>query len=130
MQEHSQADAPRTHNVRSVRDKELIRQLQRCSTEIAEMETQHDVPALLVTLGVTDWKREQELIYKLLSVDCFPYEWKWKTRMGERYGQPCAMVAKGRMNSVLLEFPDGYRVVTSLNGIRRRKAQDGANVDA
>ena len=37
-------------------------------------------------------------------------------------GKRCRVLAMGRrMNSCLLEFEDGYRVVTSRNGIRRYK---------
>lgn len=50
----------------------------------------------------------------------YPYVWRVRTRLPERFGQRCAMVVKARrMNSVLLEFEDGYRVITSLNYIRR-----------
>lgn len=48
------------------------------------------------------------------------YIWKWRARLPERYGTTCIMLVRGlTMNSCLLEFQDGYRVVTSRNGIRR-----------
>lgn len=47
----------------------------------------------------------------------FPYIWFWR-RLG-RKGQRCRVLARGAMNSALLEFEDGYQVVTSRNGIRR-----------
>lgn len=48
----------------------------------------------------------------------FPYVWFWH-RMG-RKGQPCRVVCRGKMNSALLEFEDGFRTVTSRSGLRRR----------
>lgn len=52
----------------------------------------------------------------------FPYVWHWRSRpIGQaRKGQPCRVLARGAMNSRLVEFADGYRVVTSGNAIRRR----------
>lgn len=37
----------------------------------------------------------------------------------DRKGQRCRVLARGKMNSALLEFEDGFRVVTSRNGLRR-----------
>ena len=47
------------------------------------------------------------------------YRWAWRTRLPGRYGQTCKLLARGAMNSCLLEFPDGYRVITSRSGLRR-----------
>jgi hypothetical protein len=49
--------------------------------------------------------------------ELLPYRWHWN-RLG-RKGQRCRVVARGRMNSALLEFEDGFRVVTSRSGLRR-----------
>jgi hypothetical protein len=38
--------------------------------------------------------------------------WRIRKWLPERYGQPCKIVATGRMNSILVEFEDGVRVVT------------------
>ena len=51
----------------------------------------------------------------------YPYYWRVKTRLPERKGQPCQVLIRARMNSCLVEFEDGYRVVTSRNYIRKRK---------
>jgi hypothetical protein len=52
----------------------------------------------------------------------YPYVWRVRTRLPERFGQACRMLVRARtMNSCLLEFEDGYRVVTSRNYIRRTK---------
>lgn len=52
----------------------------------------------------------------------FPYPYRWD-RQG-RKSQPCRVFARGTMNSVGVEFADGYRMVTSGNALRRR------NIDA
>jgi len=36
--------------------------------------------------------------------------WFWKKKLGERNRQPCRVLARGKMNSILVEFEDGYRV--------------------
>jgi hypothetical protein len=48
-----------------------------------------------------------------------PYIWRVRSRLPERFGQPCRVIVRGRMNSALVEFEDGYRVVTSRNYIRK-----------
>lgn len=72
----------------------------------------------------------------LVDVD-FPYFWAWGQKPGwdkgtpprmfdrSRKGERCRVVARGRMNSALVQFPDGYAVVTSRNGLRR---DDGLGV--
>ena len=66
----------------------------------------------------------------------FPYVWNWRFRTWEfpgvrwrtawfgdgvdRSGQACRVVVRGSRNSALLEFADGYRVITSRGGLRRR----------
>jgi hypothetical protein len=47
--------------------------------------------------------------------------WRVRTRLPERYGQPCTVVARGAMNSCLVRFEDGYEVITSRWYVRRRK---------
>jgi hypothetical protein len=48
-----------------------------------------------------------------------PYIYRWD-RQG-RKGQPCWVLIRGTMNSCLVEFEDGYRMVTSRNAIMKRK---------
>jgi hypothetical protein len=43
----------------------------------------------------------------------------WKFWLGERAVQRCRIVARGAKHSVLVEFKDGYRVVTSRYAVRR-----------
>lgn len=44
--------------------------------------------------------------------------WYWRKRLPERKGQSCRILARGAMNSILVEFRDGYRVVTSRYAVR------------
>lgn len=47
------------------------------------------------------------------------YYWRVKTKFPERKGQRCRVLVRGAMNSCLVEFEDGFRVITSRNYIRR-----------
>jgi hypothetical protein len=49
----------------------------------------------------------------------FPYYWRVRTRLPGRFGQRCAVLVRGRKNTALVEFEDGYRVTTSRNYVRR-----------
>lgn len=64
--------------------------------------------------GLTSWDvaRIEEGVY--------PYTWYWRSHHGDRKGQRCRVWARGAMNSVGVEFPDGFRTVTSRYAIRRR----------
>lgn len=46
------------------------------------------------------------------------YRWAW-TKLPRRQHMRCRVVCRGTMNSALVEFEDGYQVVTSRNGLRR-----------
>lgn len=52
----------------------------------------------------------------------FLYVYRWD-RMG-RKGQFCAVLARGKMNSCLVRFEDGFTAVTSRNAVRKRKMAD------
>ena len=56
----------------------------------------------------------------------FRYIYHWN-RMG-RKGQPCAVMVRGKMNSCLVLFEDGFTAVTSRNAIRRRKMSSSPKV--
>jgi hypothetical protein len=43
------------------------------------------------------------------------YIWRVKARLPERYLAPCKVLARGKRNTCLVEFEDGYRVITSRN---------------
>ena len=49
----------------------------------------------------------------------FTHIWFWKSRLPERKGQPCRVIARGRMNSILVEFGDGMKVVASRYAVRK-----------
>jgi hypothetical protein len=50
----------------------------------------------------------------------FPLVWRVFTRFPERKGQRCRVLIRSRrMNSALVEFEDGLRVITSRNYVRR-----------
>jgi hypothetical protein len=57
----------------------------------------------------------------------FPYVYRWARYLGlpvlggERKGQPCKVLARGKRNSCLIEFPDGLQAVTSRNALRRAR---------
>lgn len=46
--------------------------------------------------------------------------WYWRARLPERKGQPCRVLARGTMNSILVEFADGFQVVTSRWAVRKQ----------
>ena len=47
--------------------------------------------------------------------------WRVRTKLPERFGQRCRVLARGKMNSCLVEFEDGTLVVTSRNFVRKVK---------
>jgi hypothetical protein len=49
--------------------------------------------------------------------------WRVRTRLAERFGHCCRVLVRGRMNSILVEFEDGYRVVTSRNFVRKLRPE-------
>ena len=49
----------------------------------------------------------------------YPYIWFWLSRLPERKGQACRVLARGTMNSILVEFEDGWQVVTSRYAVRK-----------
>lgn len=51
----------------------------------------------------------------------YKYYWNWKIKPPGRKGQRCLVLARGKMNSCLVEFEDGYRCITSRNGLRKIK---------
>ncbi|MBI4507954.1 MAG: hypothetical protein HY691_20705 [Chloroflexi bacterium] len=52
--------------------------------------------------------------------------WRWRTRLAERHGQACCVVARGRLNSALVAFADGELVVTSRWAVRRIATREQA----
>lgn len=54
-----------------------------------------------------------------MTEPAFDRYWRIRKWHPERHGQRCRVLARGKMNSCLLEFVDGYRVITSRNFIRK-----------
>ncbi len=51
----------------------------------------------------------------------YPYYWRVRARLPERFGQACRVLVRGKLNTCLVEFQDGYKVTTSRNYIRKIK---------
>lgn len=49
----------------------------------------------------------------------FDHYWYWKSRLPERKGQRCRVLVRGKMNSILVEFEDEFKVVTSRYAVRK-----------
>jgi hypothetical protein len=49
----------------------------------------------------------------------WPYVWFWRAKHGHRKASAAAW-ARGAMNSIGVEFPDGVRAVTARHAVRRR----------
>lgn len=54
----------------------------------------------------------------------YPHVWFMRKTLPDRKGQPCRVAARGRgpgPRNILVEFADGYRVVTHRHAVRRAK---------
>lgn len=52
----------------------------------------------------------------------FDHIWFWKAsrwRPVNRKGQACRINHRGRLNSIEVEFPDGFKVITSRYAVRK-----------
>ena len=65
----------------------------------------------------------RNMIQALRGWSRYPYYWRVKKVLQERFHQVCRVLVRSRMNSCLVEFPDGHKVVTSRNYVRRRKCE-------
>ena len=54
-------------------------------------------------------------------MNAWPYVWRWKARPLGKFGMRCRVLVRGTMNSALVEFENGEKVVTSRNGLRKAK---------
>lgn len=54
-----------------------------------------------------------------MTAKAFDHVWYWRALLPERKGQPCRVIARGALNSALVEFEDGQRVLTSRYAARR-----------
>lgn len=56
----------------------------------------------------------------------FSYLYVWRAnaiRTLDRKGQRCRVLVRGKMNSALIEFEDGFRAVVSRNALRKISPQ-------
>lgn len=56
-------------------------------------------------------------------MNSFDRVWYWRRWLGERKGQRCRIIARGAMNTALVEFEDGYLAVVIRHGIRKVKVK-------
>ena len=59
--------------------------------------------------------------HKIMSIKQYIYGWKNNAKRQALYGQHCTVLARGKMNSALVEFVDGSKEVVSRNALRRSK---------
>lgn len=100
----------------------------------AELRDRSDPPEVPCCMGSVFGENRcycWEPIYDLEQAPLYEYVWRWKGHGTQRQrtdiqrqGQPCRVLIRGGMNSALIEFPDGYRVVTSRSGLRKRKPDE------
>lgn len=45
--------------------------------------------------------------------------WRWHKYLPDRFGFACRVIVTGALNSALIEFEDGYRVVSSRYAVRK-----------
>jgi hypothetical protein len=55
------------------------------------------------------------------------YEWFWSTRLADRIGQRFQVLARGKMNSILICFEDGSKFITSRNAATRKVKEQNDN---
>ena len=51
----------------------------------------------------------------------FDRYWRVHATLPDRYKQPCRILARGRLNTCLVEFQNGHKVVTSRWSVRKIK---------
>lgn len=52
----------------------------------------------------------------------FDRVWRWRCNLPDRFGQRCRVLARGTMNSALVEFEDGVRHIVSRYAFRKATA--------
>lgn len=45
--------------------------------------------------------------------------WFWRSRLPHRKGNRCRVLARGKLNSCLVEFEDGEKIITSRYAVRK-----------
>lgn len=72
-------------------------------------------PDYVPPLGWADELLDERL--RLLRL--YPMVWRWRARLPERFGQRCRVTARGRLNTVRVEFPDQQIVFTSRYAVKK-----------
>jgi hypothetical protein len=67
---------------------------------------------------------QNEICKTFEGIQAYTYRWDRQGRKGQR----CKVTARGKFNSIRVEFEDGYVMITSGNAIRR--APPSATIDA
>ena len=69
------------------------------------------------------WSGQGQASQATSDLNDYPYYYAWGNNAVRAAfkGRRCRVVARGAMNSCLLEFENGERLVTSCNALRRRK---------
>jgi len=49
----------------------------------------------------------------------FDHIWFWRRVLPERKGQRCRVLVRGKLNTIAVEFEDGFLVFTSRYAVRR-----------
>ncbi len=60
-----------------------------------------------------------------MSEDPLTHVWRWKKWLPERHGQLCRVLTRGKLNSCMIEFADGTRVITSRYAVRKTPGAGG-----
>lgn len=84
------------------------------------LRTPEDPPFLVRHVG--DGRAAPARIYPRLprfTPAGFDRVWYWRTNLPKRKGQRCRVLARGTMNSALIEFEDGVRHVVSRYAFRK-----------
>lgn len=97
-------------------------ELRRCAREIDAMENQ-DPPgrAVLVTMGIEDWRCEARLIAEMLPVERWTHTLSHSDEWPDRVGWPCIVEAH-TAKIACVTFPDLMTVVVPLGALRLRSA--------
>ncbi len=88
-----------------------------------------DLALFFAAIGKAGWMTGigPAIVVAMLVEPKYPYVYRWAKYMGmmvlggERKGQVCRVLVRGKRNSCLIEFPDGYQAVTSRNALRKAR---------
>jgi len=69
-------------------------------------------------------ERPAATIYALPAAGPFDHFWRLRVQLPERHGQRCRVRARGRMNSIEIEFEDGLRHIVSRYSVRKLRSEE------